>query len=440
MGVDFLPVCDLLFNFVSVVTYFCDLAFDVLILKEAYDASDTSTLVPLLSAMIISLFLCQILSFGWYIEDHPGLKHTTTKDVGVLAVHILQCGVLWRYTKLLIKPLALTNVKCEMRNLCVLRLIHGMCQSVYFLLIQSHLVFKGSTSQDVHYVSIAFSLFNVCWALASFNKNISRENVEKLVLTWIGVVFQLVWRLGTVSARIISLTVYWSAYGYWVLCVLVLHWLCVFMTFVIPNKLFKRDVSYCQWVMKSLVVSYIYIFSYLNLDKANIKLRMALYYVVTMAENLLLVSLWSVSLTASIHHSYEDRVRVFLAVCLPFVGGMIFMLLYYRYFHATKLGNVESLELTSKPRAQNNPNTDISAHPHAVFNCVLPTTATKKKKMPSILPPPPVMPRSTETSPPGKAKTPFWKEPLPVQNGGLSSDSSQQQIYANEPECKHYKP
>ena len=65
MGVDFLPICDLLFNFVSVVTYFCDLAFDVLILKEAYDASDTSTLIPLFCAMAASLFLCQIVSLGW---------------------------------------------------------------------------------------------------------------------------------------------------------------------------------------------------------------------------------------------------------------------------------------------------------------------------------------------------------------------------------------
>ena len=99
--------------------------------------------------------------------------------------------------------------------------IHGMCQSVFFLLIQAHLVFDptrksvgGISQTDVHYVSIAFSLFNVCWALASFNKNISREDVEKLVLTWIGVLFQLCWRLGTVSSRIIALVVYWSAYGW----------------------------------------------------------------------------------------------------------------------------------------------------------------------------------------------------------------------------------
>ena len=37
---------------------------------------------------------------------------------------------------------------------------------------------------------------------------------KKLVLTWIGVLFQLAWRLGTVSSRVISLVVYWSAYGW----------------------------------------------------------------------------------------------------------------------------------------------------------------------------------------------------------------------------------
>ena len=58
-----------------------------------------------------------------YLEEHRGWRHVDAKDCGVFMVHIGGCGVLWRYTKLLIKPLALTNVKCEMRNLCILRLV-----------------------------------------------------------------------------------------------------------------------------------------------------------------------------------------------------------------------------------------------------------------------------------------------------------------------------
>ena len=155
MSVDFLPVCDLLFNFVSVTFYFCDIAFDILVLKECYElasyegektgdnAKTVSTLVvPLVTVMLASLFTCQIVSLKWYFEESnkKRTKDFTLKDWAVLGVHICQCSVLWRYTKLLIKPLAIRNVKSEMRNLCILRMIHSLCQSIFFLLIQGHLV------------------------------------------------------------------------------------------------------------------------------------------------------------------------------------------------------------------------------------------------------------------------------------------------------------
>ena len=72
---------------------------------------------------------------------------------------------------------------------------------------------------------------SVCWALASFNKNIRSKDIHKLVLTWIGVIFQLLWRFGTVSARILALVYYASpsASGYYIFLVVILHWLCMFL-------------------------------------------------------------------------------------------------------------------------------------------------------------------------------------------------------------------
>ena len=486
MSVDFLPVCDLLFNFVSVTFYFCDIAFDILVLKECYELAAfegekngdnikivSNVVVPLVSVMMISLFTSQIFSLKWYIEDSVQRKRTwkdlSVKDWLVLTVHLLQCSVLWRYTKLLIKPLALRNVKSEMRNLCILRMIHSMCQSIFFLLIQGHLVLtkllearKASDGNylpqddssesrqpmlEVHYISMSFNMINICWSLASFNKNIQRKDVEKLVLTWIGVIFQFLWRLGTISSRVFALILYWSAYDKWVLFVVALHWIVVFLSLIVPNKIFKRDetVSYPNWIFKCLVTSYIYNFCYLNLDKEKIKTRMALFYSLIIVENILLVCLWSVSIkTFTNQYSKEEKVKIFSFVISSFVIGLLFMLLYYKYFHATKLGPIETHEISMKGRqtklnfsndicsngvgqhtstmsSDDAQNHEIHHHQQAVFNCVLPHQMqgnAKKKKMPSILPPPPaIMTTSTENPSSSslgiKSKTPFWKEPLP---------------------------
>ena len=95
------------------------------------------------------------------------------------------------------------------------------------------------------------------------------QDVEKLVLTWIGVLFQLAWRLGTLSSRVVALTVYWSAYGPYVLFVMGLRWACMFLALVIPNRVGgggSGEGGKLQWALKSLVLSYVYIFAYLNLE------------------------------------------------------------------------------------------------------------------------------------------------------------------------------
>ena len=492
MSVDFLPVCDLLFNFVSVTFYFCDIAFDILVLKECYElanfegeknAKTVSTLVvPLVTVMLASLFTCQIVSLKWYFEESnkKRTKELTLKDWAVFGVHICQCSILWRYTKLLIKPLAIRNVKCEMRNLCILRMIHSMCQSIFFLLIQGHLVLtklleaKKSSGinvltdeenfepmLDVHYISMSFNLINICWSLASFNKNIQRKDVEKLVLTWIGVMFQFIWRLGTLSSRCAALILYWSAYDNWILFVVALHWLCVFVSLAVPNKIFKKSesVSYPEWIVKCFVMSYVYIFCYLNLDKTKVKTRMALFYSLIIVENILLLCLWSVSIKTYKHqYSQQEKLHIFGTVIGTFVIGILFMFLYYKYFHATKLGPIETHEFAVKggqtkfnfsndicsngaaQGATSTMNSDNAHHHHhhqAVFNCVLPhqmQANAKKKKMPSILPPPPTIMTGSDDTPPSqmKAKTPFWKEPLPIINRAAGSTAGHQNFNQGE--------
>lgn len=175
----------------------------------------------------------------------------------VIGMHVSQMGVLWRYSKLFV-PVDLRYVKHEVRDLCILRLIHAFCEAAPMLLLQSyilitlennhineinintikiktlggqlstHLVqqstivhqYQQKTFKDLSTISAILSLFSLCWSLASFSKNVRIHNVHRLVLTWLGVIFQFMWRLGTVSSRVISLTVYASVYGHWIFLVI----------------------------------------------------------------------------------------------------------------------------------------------------------------------------------------------------------------------------
>ncbi len=376
---------------------------------------------------------------------------------------------------------AIPLVKREMRNLCILRMVHGFIQvslvcaisrvffdpelisrffqGLTFLLVQSYLITtRPDDLNDVHHVSIVLSLFSVCWALASFNKNIRPSNIDKLVLTWIGVIFQLLWRLGTVSSRVIALIVYASAFESWVFLVMALHWFCMFIWLVFqkvimslivngmisqvfslqyhkdlppettPEGRKKRAASSILW---SFILSYVYNFSYINVDvqaQSTSRLRVAVYYAVTFVENILLVTLWTTSVRASLDFTPDQRRDIVLSVVLAFIAGLFFMGIYYRLFHTSKISyggeDVEDEGVASQPRkskklsSHSNGETKIGmaeyTNHQAVFNCALNPALKKKKKIPSVLPPPPGVNPNNPAG--GKMATPFWKEPLPDHN------------------------
>ena len=212
--VDFLPVCDLLFNFISVATYFCDVAFDMIVAYALYQSESTVYLVLVCGFIFVSLLLTQTFSLrSYYRQEHDSSQ---LHWLFVMASHFLCCGVFWRYGRLLLAPIDISVVKNEMSCLSVLRIVHAYVQCVPNLLIKTYLITTTPNMNEVHsqilYGSSALSFFSLCWAMASFNKNIQQKNIHRLILTWIGVISQLLWRMGTISSRILTMTLYASVY------------------------------------------------------------------------------------------------------------------------------------------------------------------------------------------------------------------------------------
>ena len=195
---EFLPLCDLLFNVISLAGYFCDIVFDLVTIYSLYTSNEDHEyqwFLPMLLLVICSSLISQYLSFKWYIRwrinedgsvgvtgqrtqetglhedtnlpcahqlaclgsscvngikaDQSSSEHEarcflvilinnwipTPSNVVILITHVLQAGVLWRYFRLFI-PVNLHTVKYEVRDLCMLRMVHGFCEAAPMLLIQ----------------------------------------------------------------------------------------------------------------------------------------------------------------------------------------------------------------------------------------------------------------------------------------------------------------
>ena len=124
MGVEFLPICDVLFNVVSLASYFCDVVFDIIATYTFFISGHSSWAWLSLLAIISSLVTCQLLSAKWMLEQESSRNMTRRKFLTLSLIHGMGGGMVWRYS-LLFAPIQLAHVKQEMRNLCVLRMIHG---------------------------------------------------------------------------------------------------------------------------------------------------------------------------------------------------------------------------------------------------------------------------------------------------------------------------
>lgn len=61
------------------------------------------------------------------------------------------------------------------------------------------------------------SIFSLSWGIASYSKAMRNVRPEKNYLSWWGLLFQSLWRIGMVSSRVFSMVLFAAAYGSWLI-------------------------------------------------------------------------------------------------------------------------------------------------------------------------------------------------------------------------------
>lgn len=98
---EFLPLCDVLFNIISLAAYFCDIVFDVVM---GYALYSHGRYVPFGLTMLFvgaSATVEQTMSLRWYLAAARAVDAKSTvadrlKRTAVQTMHFVQLGVLWR--------------------------------------------------------------------------------------------------------------------------------------------------------------------------------------------------------------------------------------------------------------------------------------------------------------------------------------------------------
>ncbi|CAH6777335.1 Xkr4 [Phodopus roborovskii] len=175
----------------------------------------------------------------------------------------------------------------------------------------------------------AASLVSLAWALASYQKALRDSRDDKKPISYMAVIIQFCWHFFTIAARVITFALFASVFQLYFGIFIVLHW-CI-MTFWIVHCETEFCITKWEEIVFDMVVGIIYIFSWFNVKEGRTRCRLFVYYFVILLENTALSALWYLYKAPQIADAFA--IPALCVVFSSFLTGVVFMLMYYAFFH-----------------------------------------------------------------------------------------------------------
>uniref|UniRef100_A0A3B4AEL3 XK-related protein n=2 Tax=Periophthalmus magnuspinnatus TaxID=409849 RepID=A0A3B4AEL3_9GOBI len=256
-------------------------------------------------------------------------------------IHILQLGQVWRYFHTIYLGIRSRRssdsehwrfhwrMVYEFADVSMLHLLATFLESAPQLVLQLCIIIQTYKLQPVQGMTAAASLVSLAWALASYQKSLRESREDKRSMSYLGVSLQFCWHFFTMAARVITFALFASVFQLYFGLFIVLHW-CV-MTFWIVHC--ETDYCITKWeeIVFDMVVGIIYIFSWFNVKEGRTRFRLFIYYLVILVENAALSTLWY--LYRAPHSTDAFAVPALCVIFSSFFTGVLFMLMYYAFFH-----------------------------------------------------------------------------------------------------------
>uniref|UniRef100_A0A8C3BN03 XK-related protein n=1 Tax=Cairina moschata TaxID=8855 RepID=A0A8C3BN03_CAIMO len=269
----------------------------------------------------------QLLSTLWFKADGrpPGC--------GLLILHILQLGLWKRYWDVLRLEAKASGsagageVLLQLGDVCVLRLLEALLQTLPHLLLQAYIVVAVEPTSFVPGVSAGLSLLSLSWALASYSRFSCLLKPGHVCLPAAALLCLLLWRTGMLGTRVLALVLFTRLYSCWVLAVAGIHWL--LMAFWLVAQQTDIVAQPCRWRLFNALVGAVYVFCYINVQPGASRHRVAVFYLVMLVENTLLLLLATEFPQAEARHSLGVTGAVLSGSAL----GAAALVVYYSLLH-----------------------------------------------------------------------------------------------------------
>ncbi|XP_076152095.1 XK-related protein 4 isoform X1 [Alosa pseudoharengus] len=270
-------------------------------------------------------------------------------------IHILQLGQLWRYFHTIYLGIRSRRsgeteswrfywrMVYEYADVSMLHLLATFLESAPQLVLQLCIIIQTHKLQALQGMTAAASLVSLAWALASYQKALRDSRDDKKPISYLAVIIQFCWHFFTIAARVVTFALFASVFQLYFGIFIVLHW-CI-MTFWIVHCETEFCITKWEEIVFDMVVGIIYIFSWFNVKEGRTRCRLLIYYLVILLENTALSTLWYLYRLPASTDAFA--VPALCVIFSSFLTGVVFMLMYYAFFHPNgpRFGRSASLGL-----------------------------------------------------------------------------------------------
>jgi len=350
---------------VSTLTYIADISTDILLIglyirDERYYWAIITAVFFILPGIVI-----QVFSFRWHRLD--GNKLT----FWMIMSHVFMMAPVHRYLLVLSHGFNARKSKkiddyqalyIEMSDVGMLRVFESLLESAPQLVLQTYLMLLTEDNYILTGISAFSSLISLAWAIVAYTKVLRQSSNNPKRISYIGMVFHMVWRCGMISSRIVVI----------VMLATMLHQLtfvCVGGHFLLMLVwLIQQQTDFCETIceerMFNVVLAVVYVFSFFNVKEGNSRSRMFLYYTINIAEAIMITTLYWVYRPNELRwYDVPSIIFVWSTFCLGFLG----MVIYYLHFH---------------PKVDSIPSCNEIATLHFIKTCCLCHNDVIKKRAP----------------------------------------------------------
>ncbi|XP_067434040.1 XK-related protein 9 [Thunnus thynnus] len=306
-----------------------------------------------LGFVLVGLLVTQIFSYAWYRDDMNDVLINSERNAisgiskGELAViHLFGVGIFTRYYYLLKKGFNVVwkstnsdtveerkdvhhNLFCHATDLSMLKLFEAFLESVPQLLLQVYIALAHDESSVLRYLSMAFSFFNIAWALVDYRRCLRRSlpHIREMP-SGLPTVIYLLYKLCTITSHILSYSLLLMLSSYSMIALTILWLLGTAWTHLLKTKF---CISRSLELLYRAVIGFILTFTFFNVKGQDTKVAMIVYYFFYFLINITAPTLY-ILLKPEL-----KTTTFFLTVSSIIFGGsvlgLVSLVLYYLFLH-----------------------------------------------------------------------------------------------------------